>query len=60
MPKSFAADEDLLVGAQAGTTNFYVAVYEVLDGNEDNPRIKLFETFGASVQALKPATSIWC
>lgn len=49
----FAANADLLVGAQAGTTNFYVAVYNVLDGNEANPRIKLFETFGASVQALK-------
>jgi polar amino acid transport system substrate-binding protein len=42
----------LLIGAQAGTTNFYTAVYNVLDGNEQNPRIKLFETFGASVQAL--------
>jgi polar amino acid transport system substrate-binding protein len=51
--KSFGADEKLLVGAQAGTTNFYAAVYNVLDGKEDNPRIKLFETFGASVQALK-------
>ena len=51
--ESFAADPDLLVGAQAGTTNFYTAVYEVLDGDESNPRIKLFETFGASVQALK-------
>lgn len=51
--KSFAADGDNLVGAQAGTTNFYVAVYSVLDGDEKNPRIKLFETFGASVQALK-------
>jgi polar amino acid transport system substrate-binding protein len=50
---SFAADEKLLVGAQAGTTNFYTAVYNVLDGDEANPRIKLFETFGASVQALK-------
>jgi len=50
---SFAADPDLLVGAQAGTTNFYAAVYSVLDGDEANPRIKLFETFGASVQALK-------
>lgn len=50
---SFAANEDLLVGAQAGTTNFYVAVYNVLDGDEANPRIKLFDTFGASVQALK-------
>lgn len=50
---SFAALKDGLVGAQAGTTNFYVAVYSVLDGDEKNPRIKLFETFGASVQALK-------
>lgn len=50
---SFAANADFLVGAQAGTTNFYVAVYDVLDGDEANPRIKLFETFGASVQALQ-------
>ena len=50
--KTFAANPKLLIGAQAGTTNFYVAVYNVLDGNEKNPRIKLFETFGASVQAL--------
>jgi len=52
-PASFKANKDLLVGAQAGTTNFYVAVYNVLDGDENNPRIKLFDTFGASVQALK-------
>jgi polar amino acid transport system substrate-binding protein len=51
--KSFAADAGLLVGAQSGTTNFYTAVYSVLDGDEANPRIKLFDTFGASVQALK-------
>lgn len=51
--KTFGAFKDGLVGAQAGTTPFYVAVYNVLDGNEQNPRIKLFETFGASVQALK-------
>ena len=50
---SFAADANLFVGAQAGTTNFYTAVYGVLDGDEANPRIKLFDTFGASVQALK-------
>jgi polar amino acid transport system substrate-binding protein len=50
---SFAADPDLLIAAQAGTTPFYVSVYEVLDGDEANPRIKLFETFGATVQALK-------
>jgi len=51
-PEEFAADENLLIGSQAGTTNFYTAVYEVLDGDESNPRIKLFETFGAAVQAL--------
>jgi len=50
---SFSSFEDGLVGAQAGTTPFYVAVYDVLDGDEGNPRIKLFETFGASVQALR-------
>jgi polar amino acid transport system substrate-binding protein len=50
---TFAAFKDGLVGAQAGTTNFYVAIYSVLDGDEKNPRVKLFETFGASVQALK-------
>ena len=51
--KSFGANKDLLIGAQPGTTPFYTAVYEVLDGDEKNPRIKLFETFGATVQALK-------
>ncbi|MER8817821.1 transporter substrate-binding domain-containing protein [Mesorhizobium sp. M0965] len=51
--KTFAAFKDGLIGAQAGTTPFYTAVYSVLDGNEQNPRIKLFETFGATVQALK-------
>lgn len=51
--KTFGAFTTGLVGAQAGTTPFYTAVYEVLDGKEDNPRIKLFETFGATVQALK-------
>ncbi len=51
--KRFAALENGLVGAQPGTSPFYTAVYEILDGNEQNPRIKLFETFGATVQALK-------
>ena len=50
---SFAADEDLLMAAQPGTTPFYVGVYDVLDGNEANPRISLFETFGATVAALR-------
>ena len=51
--KSFGANADLLIAAQPGTTPFYTAVYDVLDGNEANPRIKLFETFGAGVEALK-------
>ena len=52
-PKTFADKPGLLVGAQPGTTNFYTAVYSVLDGDENNQRIKLFETFGTSVQALR-------
>lgn len=52
-PAAFAADDKLLIAAQPGTTPFYTSVYEVLDGNEANPRIKLFETFGATVEALK-------
>ncbi|MCF1436035.1 transporter substrate-binding domain-containing protein [Agrobacterium vitis] len=51
--KSFKAFDKGLIAAQPGTSPFYTAVYEVLDGNEQNPRIKLFETFGATVQALK-------
>lgn len=51
--KSFAEDTSLLFGAQSGTSAFYTAIYDVLDGDEANPRVKLFDTFGASVQALK-------
>ena len=51
--EGFAADEDLLIGAQPGTTPFYVGIYDVLDGDEQNPRMRLFETFGAAVQALR-------
>jgi len=50
---SFAADPDLLMAAQPGTTPLYVGVYDVLDGDETNPRIVKFETFGAGVQALR-------
>jgi len=49
----FAADDDLMMAAQPGTTPFYVGVYDVLDGDEANPRIQLMETFGATVQALR-------
>ncbi len=51
--KAFGANAELLIAAQPGTTPFYTSVYEILDGNEANPRIKLFETFGATVEALK-------
>ena len=51
--ESFAADPDLLMAAQPGTTPFYVGVYEVLDGDEANPRILKFETFGAGLEALR-------
>jgi polar amino acid transport system substrate-binding protein len=51
-PAEFGADPDLLIGSQAGTTGFFTAVNQVLDGNESNPRIVLFANFGASVQAL--------
>ncbi|TNC51907.1 transporter substrate-binding domain-containing protein [Rubellimicrobium rubrum] len=50
---SFAADPDLLMAAQPGTTPFYVGVYEVLDGDEANERIIKFETFGAGLEALR-------
>ena len=50
---TFGANADLLIAAQPGTTPFYTSVYEILDGDEANPRIKLFETFGATVEALK-------
>jgi polar amino acid transport system substrate-binding protein len=51
--KTFSEFKEGLIGAQPGTSPFYTAVYSVLDGDEKNPRIKLFETFGATVQALK-------
>jgi polar amino acid transport system substrate-binding protein len=57
-PASFAANPKFLAGAQAGTTNFYDAESILNPGKGDNDkkddsRIKLFDTFGASVQALK-------
>jgi polar amino acid transport system substrate-binding protein len=45
---------DFLIGAQSGTTNFYTALDVTgTDDQNPSPRIKLFETFGATVQALK-------
>lgn len=50
---TFAAIPELLVSAQAGTSPFYAAIYNILDGNEENPRVVKFETFGAGLEALK-------
>ncbi len=50
---SFGANAELLISAQPGTSPFYAAVYEILDGNEENPRIIKFETFAAGLEALK-------
>ena len=50
---TFAAIPELLVSAQPGTSPFYAAIYEILDGNEENPRVIKFETFGAGLEALK-------
>lgn len=51
--ESFAEHTDLLFGAQTGTSSFYTAIYDVLDGDEANPRVKVFDSFGAAVQAVK-------
>ncbi|MBX3061547.1 MAG: transporter substrate-binding domain-containing protein [Anaerolineae bacterium] len=48
---SFKANPDLKIGAQAGTTGFYTAAYN-LELGEDSPRIVLYENYGLSVQAL--------
>ena len=52
--KTLGAGANFLIGAQSGTTNFYTAL-DVTGTKDDNPspRIKLFDTFGATVQALK-------
>jgi len=58
---SFGANPDLLIAAQPGTTPFYVGVYEVLDGNEANPRDQGF--LRLLVPESRPcglAMSIWC
>lgn len=45
---------NFLIGAQAGTTNFYTALDVTgTDDKSPSPRIKLFDTFGATVAALK-------
>jgi len=49
----FRANGKLLAGAQPGTTSFYATSRELLGTPSTSPRIKLFDTFGASVQALR-------
>jgi polar amino acid transport system substrate-binding protein len=52
-PESFTAESGLLIGSQTGTTSFYTAIYDFLGTEEDDPRVKQFDTFGAAVAALK-------
>jgi polar amino acid transport system substrate-binding protein len=52
--KSLGAGDKFLIGAQSGTTNFYTALDVTgTDDKNPSPRIKLFDTFGATVAALK-------
>jgi polar amino acid transport system substrate-binding protein len=48
----FAANPDLRVGSQAGTTSYFTAVDQILGGDEQSERLILFKNFGAAVQAL--------
>ncbi len=57
---SFAADTNLLVGAQAGTTNFYVAVYDVLDGDEPIRASSSSRPSALRCRRCRPAMSIPC
>jgi polar amino acid transport system substrate-binding protein len=57
-PGDLVTNTDLLIGAQSGTSGFYAAEGllnpDLKDGDTpDDSRVKLFDTFGASVQALK-------
>jgi polar amino acid transport system substrate-binding protein len=57
-PGDLLTNTDLLIGSQSGTSGFYAAEGllnpNLKDGDTpDDSRIKLFDTFGASVQALK-------
>jgi polar amino acid transport system substrate-binding protein len=57
-PGDLVTNTDLLIGAQSGTSGFYASEDllnpNLKDGDKpDDSRIKLFDTFGASVQALK-------
>ncbi|HXF63030.1 MAG TPA: transporter substrate-binding domain-containing protein, partial [Caldilineaceae bacterium] len=47
-----AANPELRIGSQAGTTGYFLAVEQILGGDENSDRLILFENFGAAVQAL--------
>jgi polar amino acid transport system substrate-binding protein len=49
----FRANKNLLAGAQPGTTSFYSTARELLGVKDASPRMKLFDTFGATAQALR-------
>ena len=49
---SFTTNPKLLIGAQAGSVNYYVSI-SILGGEQNSSRIKTFENFGAAIQALK-------
>lgn len=51
-PEEFAADDSLLMGTQVATTNWQIAVDQIFDGDENDPRLLAFETFPAAVEAL--------
>jgi polar amino acid transport system substrate-binding protein len=50
---SFHANPKLIAGAQPGTTSFYETAKSLLGTKDVSPRMKLFDTFGATAQALR-------
>jgi polar amino acid transport system substrate-binding protein len=48
---TFKGNEDLKIGAQAGTTGFYIASDSSFLG-ENSPRLALYDNYGLAVQAL--------
>jgi len=50
---SFHGNPKLVAGAQPGTTSFYATAKILLGTQDPSPRMKLFDTFGATAQALR-------
>lgn len=48
----FKKNESLLVGSQIGTTQYYVVLNDILDGKENNPRLKVYDNFALAVQGV--------